>query len=93
MEIKMNIMHTDIKKLGKNIEKLSAGTVETEEREKIDIFQDLPLKSENDLEREREAKDTKLKNNVSYRNQMVSRMSTFQYYKIFEKKEGYQFRI
>lgn len=35
--------------------------------------------------------ETKLKNNVSYRNQMVSRMSTFQYYKIFEKKEGYQF--
>jgi len=38
MEIKMNVMHTDIKKLGKNVEKLSAGTVETKEREKNRYF-------------------------------------------------------
>lgn len=68
MEMKMNVMHTDIKNMKKQVAKLSTGTFETKERQKIDIFQDLPLKDENDLE----AMETKLKNNSSYRSEMVS---------------------
>ncbi|XP_039312745.1 uncharacterized protein LOC120359418 [Solenopsis invicta] len=68
MEMKMNVMHTDIKNMKKQVAKLSTGTFETKERQKIDILQDLPLKDENDLE----AMETKLKNNSSYRSEMVS---------------------
>jgi len=47
------------------------GGFETEEREEIDIFQDFPLKEQQNLE----VMETKLQNDISYRNQMVSRMS------------------
>lgn len=56
------------------LEKLSncqGNSFETEEREEIDIFQDFPLKEQQNLE----VIETKLQNDISYRNQMVSRMS------------------
>lgn len=55
------------------LEKLSncQGGFETKEREEIDIFQDFPLKEQQNLE----VMETKLQNDISYRNQMVSRMS------------------
>jgi len=42
-----------------------------EEKENIDIYQDLPLKKKEDLD----SLETKLSNNVSYRNVMVSLIS------------------
>lgn len=78
MESKLN----SIKKSQKHIlKKSSIDILQTEEKEKIDIFQDLPLKDENDLQ----AMETKLKNDSFYRNQMVSWIFLFQYYKILEK--------
>lgn len=46
----------------------SIGTSEKEENTEIDIFQDLPLKNETDLQ----AMESKLINDVIYRNEMVS---------------------
>lgn len=63
---------------------MQVGTFEVGEREKTEIFQDLPLKDEDSLE----VMETKLKNDLSYRNEMVSQKSIFKYYKIFEKKDN-----
>lgn len=68
LELKMNRIETNQKLI---LQKLSTttsvNTFETEEEEKIDIFQDLPLRDENDLQ----AMEIKLKNDSFYRNQMV----------------------
>lgn len=56
------------KLVNKVLNKLSNTTLPEEEREKIDIFQDLPVKNKNELE----AIETKLANDESYRNEMVN---------------------
>lgn len=43
-----------------------------EEQEKIDIFQDIPLKNENELQ----AMEIKLGNDASYRNEMVNKTTS-----------------
>jgi len=58
----------DISNLGKRIlEKITNNTVEPQEKDNIDIFQDLPLKDENGLE----TMERKLGNNLAYRKEMV----------------------
>lgn len=69
----MSLIHTKQKLI---LEKFSNNTFEREEkeeREKIDIFQDLPLKDNQDLV----AMEAKLKHDLAYRSQMVSPMSIF----------------
>lgn len=68
LESKLNCIKKSQKLI---LEKLSIGIFQTEEQEKIDIFQDLPLKNENDLE----VMETKLKNDLFYRNQMIKQLS------------------
>lgn len=66
IESKINNMYGKQKLI---LQKASIGTFEiTDERENIDIFQDLPLKNSQDIE----TMETKLKNDLSYKNQMVS---------------------
>lgn len=75
----MNLIHTKQKLI---LEKFSNNTFEREEkeeREKIDIFQHLPLKDNQDLI----AMEAKLKNDVAYRNQMVSSYQYFNTTKYF----------
>ncbi|CAL1685185.1 unnamed protein product [Lasius platythorax] len=72
LELKMNRIETNQKLI---LQKLSTttsvGTFETEEEEKIDIFQDLSLRDENDLQ----AMEIKLKNDSFYRNQMIKQLA------------------
>jgi len=87
---KVKVIHTNQKLI---LEKLSvSSTLDMEQRE-IDVFEDLPLKDENSLQLVEE----KLKNDSSYRNQMVSRRSIYFNLKIillyFFKKKGQQVRI
>jgi len=65
LELKINSIERSQKLI---LEKVSIRTFDTEEKEIIDIFQDLPLKNEDDLQ----SMETKLSNNTLYRNQMVS---------------------
>lgn len=55
------------------LQKVATSNVEEEDKENIDIFENLPLKDENNLK----LMETKLKNDSSYRNQMVRLMSVF----------------
>lgn len=74
----MNRIDDGITTLNKVISKIVViPNVEMEEKENIDVFESLPLKDDNDLK----LVETKLKNNSSYRNQMV-RISAFHYYTI-----------
>lgn len=57
-----------IKQQKQIVDKMSNTVQPEEEQEKIDIFQNLPLKNENELQ----AMEIKLGNNASYRNEMVS---------------------
>lgn len=84
---KVKVIHTNQKLI---LEKLSvSSTLDMEQRE-IDVFEDLPLKDENSLQLVEE----KLKNDSSYRNQMVSRRSIYfnlkiiQYYISLKKKDN-----
>lgn len=52
-----------------SVQKQSVGTLDSEEKE--DIFQNLPLKNENELE----AVEAKLNNDSTYRKHMVSYIS------------------
>jgi len=70
LESKCNVMHAKQKLI---LEKLSNPTFKAKERETIDVFQELPLKDNQDLV----TMETRLKNDVFYRNQMVSPMSIF----------------
>lgn len=72
MEFKMNSIHARQELI---LEKLSIRTLEAEDGETLDIFQDLPLKDNQDLMN----MEVKLKNDLVYRNQMVSPISMFQY--------------
>lgn len=72
IENNMNAHHKVI------LQKLAISNVEMEEKEDIDVFEDLPLKDEANLM----LMETKLKNDLWYRNQMVGLMSIFQYYKV-----------
>lgn len=70
-ELKLNLIHTKQKLI---LEKFSNNTFEREEkeeREKIDIFQHLPLKDNQDFI----AMEAKLKNDVAYRNQMIKQLA------------------
>jgi len=64
------------------LQKLLMGSVDTQEKENIDVLNDFPLKTQSDLD----TVEIKLKNDYVYRDQMVSRMFVF-YYKISLKKE------
>lgn len=57
------------------LQKLSVVTFNTDERDVIDIFQDLPLKDQNDLA----AMETKLNNDSIYRKHMVSCIPAFNF--------------
>lgn len=65
LESKLNSIKKNQKLI---LEKVSISTFQTEEKERIDIFQDLPLKDENDLE----AMEIKLKNDSFFQNEMVN---------------------
>lgn len=56
------------KLVDKVLNKLSNTTLPEGEQEKIDIFQNLPIKNKNELE----AIETKLANDESYRKEMVN---------------------
>lgn len=80
LEMKINQIENNMNANHKVIlQKLAISNVEMEEKENIDVFEDLPLKDEVNLI----LMETKLKNDSWYRNQMVSLMFIFQYYKIF----------
>lgn len=64
LEIKLSI----VTEYQKRILNQMSNKVQPEEQEKIDIFQDLPLKNENELQ----AMEIKLSNNAFYRNEMVN---------------------
>lgn len=96
LELKINNISQKVKIINTNqkliLEKLSVSS--TMEQREIDVFEDLPLKDENSLQ----LLEEKLKNDSSYRNQMVSRRSIFQFKNnsilyLFKKKEGQQLRI
>jgi len=70
LESKWNVIQAKQKLI---LEKLSNPTFEAKESETIDVFQELPLKDNQDLV----TMETRLKNDVFYRNQMVSPMSIF----------------
>lgn len=65
LEMKLSYV---IKQQKQIVDKISNTVQPEEEQEKIDIFQNLPLKNENELQ----AMEIKLGNNASYRNEMVS---------------------
>lgn len=79
LELKINNISQKVKVINTNqkliLEKLSVSSTLDMEQRKIDVFEDLPLKDENSLQLVEE----KLKNDSSYRNQMVSRRSIFQF--------------
>lgn len=65
LEMKLSYV---IKQQKQIVDKMCNTVQPEEEQEKIDIFQNLPLKNENELQ----AMEIKLGNNASYRNEMVS---------------------
>lgn len=65
LEMKLSYV---IKQQKQIVDKISNTVQQEEEQEKIDIFQNLPLKNENELQ----AMEIKLGNNASYRNEMVN---------------------
>lgn len=65
LEMKLSYV---IKQQKQIVDKISNTVQPEEEQEKIDIFQNLPLKNENELQ----AMEIKLGNNASYRNEMVN---------------------
>lgn len=67
--MKINIIETNQKLILQKL--LVTDTVCSEEKDDIDIFQDLPLKAEKELE----AVETKLSNDLKYRKHMVSYIS------------------
>jgi len=76
--IHIELALNDVKKNQKLLlQKLLIGSVDTQEKENIDILNDFPLKTQSDLD----TVEIKLKNDYVYRDQMVSRMFVF-YYKI-----------
>lgn len=79
LEMKINRIENNMNAHHKVIlQKLAISNVEMEEKEDIDVFEDLPLKDEANLM----LMETKLKNDLWYRNQMVGLMFIFQYYKV-----------
>lgn len=79
----MEIKISNIAKRQKQILDKICNTIQPEEeQEKIDIFQDIPLKNENELQ----AMERKLGNNTSYRNEMVNKTtSTLKSFSLQEK--------
>lgn len=65
LEMKLSYV---IKQQKQIVDKMCNTVQPEEEQEKIDIFQNLPLKNENELQ----AMEIKLGNNASYRNEMVN---------------------
>lgn len=65
LELKINSMHRQQKLI---FEKVSSVNFKEDEEENIDIFQDLPLKNQNDVQ----AMEIKLLDDKIYRSQMVS---------------------
>lgn len=60
-----------IKRQKQILDKMSNAVQPKEEEEKIDIYQDIPLKNENELQ----AMEIKLGNNISYRNEMIKQLA------------------
>jgi len=75
LDTKINGISNKIDIILKNLRKIAVCNVEVEEKDNIDIYQDLPLKDDAVVQ----LMETKLKNDSCYRNQMVSLMSLFQY--------------
>lgn len=76
LELKLNSIERCQKLI---LKKISIDTFEAKEKETIDIYQDLPLKTETDLQ----SMENKLNNDSLYRNEMVSWMScVFRRYKM-----------
>lgn len=65
LELKLNSIERCQKLI---LKKISIDTFEAKEKETIDIYQDLPLKTETDLQ----SMENKLNNDSLYRNEMVS---------------------
>lgn len=65
LEMKMNTFNSRQKEI---LSKLSTGMHEVEEKEASDIFQNLPLKNENNLQ----TIETRLSNGTCYRKEMVN---------------------
>jgi len=65
LELKLNSIERCQKLI---LKKISIETFEAKEKETIDIYQDLPLKTETDLQ----SMENKLNNDLLYRNEMVS---------------------
>lgn len=77
LELKVDNINQKIKVILTNqkliLEKLSLSSNLEMEQRQIDIFGDLPLKDENSLQ----LVETKLKDDLFYRNEMVSQMLKF----------------
>lgn len=75
-----NNMNT-VKKYGKTVlQKFEGFNIEMENKENINVYDDLPLKDKNALQE----METRLKDDLRYRKEMV-RLFILQYYKIFSK--------
>jgi len=74
LDTKINGISNKIDIILKNLQKIAICNVEVEEKDNIDVYQDLPLKDDAAVQ----LMETKLKNDSCYRNQMVSLMFLFQ---------------
>jgi len=70
LDTKINEIKNKIDIILKNLQKIAICNVEVEEKDNIDVYQDLPLKDEASVQ----LMETKLNNDSRYRNQMVSLM-------------------